>query len=243
MDKQSVQRFRFRFIIFIIVAIVLMSGCGENLIVQQKQIGVDNQIKQVKQIKNLSDPFLSPDKKSIVLGDLVLLNIDDDEIFEFFKEKSQLCNESNLTSESDRKKFCEDKETFKSKTNFASIVLSPDKTNIGFSIETQEQTPDNVIGIFYTLSLTNRINFLTNFYLGNKFISFSPSGTNFVYKGGCWEAMCGLFVKDSKTLAEKISLNNPEYADLRTVDAEFVRWISDNEVEYKLGAELKQVKF
>ena len=55
--------------------------------------------------------------------------------------------------------------------------------------------------------------------------------------------MCGLFIKDSETLAEKINLNNPEYVDVRSVDAEFVKWISDNEVEYKLGTELKRASF
>ena len=170
-----------------------------------------------------------------------MLAIDNDTIFNWFKTESQLCDGYNLTSNPDRKMFCENKTSFKNQTKFASVVVSPDKMKIGFTIESDTLSPDKVVGIF--LRSTNKVNILTNYYLGNEFISFSPSGANFVYQSGCFEGICGLFVKNSETFAIKASLNNPEFADYRSQNAIFVRWISDNQVEYKLGTELKQESF
>jgi len=45
------------------------------------------------------------------------------------------------------------------------------------------------------------------------------------------------------TLEDKISLNNPEFLDMRTVDANFINWITDNKISYKLGTETKEVSF
>lgn len=190
-----------------------------------------------------STSTLSNDRKSIIANGTTLLVIDNDEIFNFFKEKSYLCDEGYNINIPGRRTFCENKEVFKGKTRFVSIVLSPDKTKIGFTIESDELSPDSVVGIFYPTRQTNKIYFLTGYYLGNEFISFSPNGTHFVYQGGCWEGMCGLVIKDSETLANKLSLNNPEFADFRRMNAEFVRWVSDNEVEYKLGSEVKRASF
>jgi len=188
-------------------------------------------------------PTLSEDRKSIVADGKILLVVDNDSIINFFKTKSQLCDEYNITTTPDRKMFCENKEAFGSMTRFTSIVVSPDKMKVGFTIESDTLSPDKVVGIFYPSRTTNKINFLTNYYLGNKFISFSPSGINFVYQGNCWEGMCGLFIKNSETLAKKVNLNNPEYADFKSENSEFVRWVSDTEVVYKLGEELKQESF
>ncbi len=185
-------------------------------------------------------PSLSADKKDIVAGDKILLSIDDDAIFNWFKTKSQLCDPYNITTVN-RKSFCENKTFFRKLTRFSSIVVSPDKMKIGFTIESDEVSPDKVVGIF--LRSTNKVNLLTNYYLGNEFISFSPSGKYFVYRGYCWEGLCGLFIRETETLAEKVSLNNPESIDLRVLDAKFIRWLSDNEIEYKLGTELKQASF
>ena len=186
-------------------------------------------------------PSLSADKKSVVADGKVLLVIDNETIFNWFKTKSQLCDGYNLTSTPDRKTFCENKTSFKNQTRFASIVVSPDKMKIGFTIESDTLTPDKVVGIFSRS--TNAVNLLGGYYLGNEFIGFSPNGTNFVYQGGCFEGMCGLYVKNSETLADKASLSDSESADARTRTATFVRWISDNEIEYKLGSELKQASF
>ena len=184
---------------------------------------------------------LSSDKKSIMENDKVLLKIDNDTIFNWFKNDSQLCEGYNLTSVIDREKFCRNLNSFKSQTRFASIIVSPDKIKIGFSIESDTLTPDKVVGIFLTTD--NTVKLLSNYYLGNEFISFSPQSTYFVYKGICWEGLCGLFVKDANTLEDKISLNNPEFLDMRTVDANFINWITDNKITYKLGTETKEVSF
>lgn len=246
MNKKS-----FSNILVIILALVVFAGIAGYFVFFQKQETVPtttttptSNTSQDTQQPNSSvsgTPSLSVDKKSIVSDDTVLLAIENDTIFNWFKNESQLCDGYNLTSTPDRKVFCENKTSFKKQTRFASIVVSPDKMKIGFTIESDTLSPDKVAGIF--LSSTNKVTLLTSYYLGNKFISFSPSGKYFVYQGNCWEGLCGLFIKDSKTLTEKASLNNPEYVDYRDVDAEFVRWLSDNQVEYKLGTELKQKSF
>ncbi len=182
-------------------------------------------------------PSLSADKKSVVADGKVLLAVDNDTIFNWFKTESQLCDGYNLTSTPDRKMFCENKTSFESQTRFASIVVSIDKMKIGFTIESDTLSPDKVAGIF--LRSTNKVQILTNYYLGNEFISFSPSGTNFVFSGYCFENYCGFTIKNSYTLADKISFGNtPDHSDYR-----FVKWISDKEIEYKDGTELKRKSF
>ena len=161
----------------------------------------------------------------------------------FFRAESQLCAESNLNSDAKRQLFCEDEGVFSSMTRFTEIVVSPDQTRVGFTIESDALSPDTVVGILDTTRTADPINFLTNYYLGNQFISFSPSGKNLVYRGSCFEGMCGLFVRDAETLEEKISFNNPVYLDSRVESSEFVQWISDDELEYKIGTELKQTTF
>jgi hypothetical protein len=235
----------------IILAVVLIAGVAGYFMFSQKEetapITTNTPTSNNSQNTEPADtpvsgtPSLSADKKSIVADGQVLLAIDDDAIFNWFKTESQLCEGYNLTSTPDRKMFCEDETYFKSQTRFASIVVSPDKMKIGFSIESDALSPDNVVGIF--LRSTNKVNLLTDYYLGNEFINFSPNGTNFIYQGRCWEGQCGLFIKNSETLAEEASLNNPEFLDARGQQATFVRWISDNQIEYKLGTELKQESF
>ncbi len=186
-------------------------------------------------------PLLSADKKSIVSGDKILLSIDNDSIFNWFKTESQLCNEHNLTSSPNRKIFCEDKTFFKNLTRFVSVVISPDRMKIGFTIESDILPPDKVVGIF--LRSTETVHLLSDYYLGNEFISFSPNSLSFVYQGGCFEIMCALYVKNSETLISQASLSDAEYADARIRAVTFIRWLSDNEIEYKLGTELKQASF
>jgi hypothetical protein len=187
-------------------------------------------------------PSLSTDKQSILAGSEVVLTIDNDRIFDWFKRESQLCSEHNITSTSTGKMFCENKATFKEMTRFTSIVPSPDNTKIGFTIESDRLSPDKAVGIYYfhPSLLTLRVNFLTNYYLGNEFISFSPDGTHLVYKDGCWEGLCGFSIKDSETLANKIGEWNTEYLDAREYNTTFVRWISDSKIEYKVGTMLKR---
>lgn len=189
----------------------------------------------------LTNPILSADKKSISADDKVILVIDNDTIYNWIKTKSQLCDKYNIDSPLDRRMFCENKVSFKNQTRFTSIVVSPDKTKIGFTIESDTLTPDKVVGIFSRS--TNTVSLLSSYYLGNEFISFSPKGINFVYKGGCFEGNCALFVKDSETLADKISLSDSVNIEARSRTAIFVKWLSDNEVEYKLDTEIKRAVF
>lgn len=219
-------------IVGIIVAIVIVAG-----------IAVWQSGLLERKITPSSTPTLSNDRKSIIANGTTLLVIDDDAIFNFFKTDSQLCDEANITTTPDRRMFCENRATFKSKTRFTSIVPSLDNTKVGFTIESDTLTPDKVVGIFYLYRLTNKIHFLTSYYLGNEFISFSPSGTNFIFQSGCFEAMCALYIRDSETLANKATLSDSEFPDARTRNATFVRWLSDNEVEYKLGTESKRASF
>ncbi len=190
---------------------------------------------------NEESPFLSQDRKKILSNNKVLLEINDKRFFEWFKTESQLCDQSNRGNTSDREDFCTNEKTFENLTRFSSIQVSPNKRSIGFNIETDTLSPDIVSGVFSLPN--NQINFLTNFYLGNEFLSFSPDSSYFIYQGSCFEAHCGLFVRDANTLDIVASINNPESADMREYNASFVRWITDNYIEYKLGDELKQMSF
>jgi hypothetical protein len=178
------------------------------------------------------NPYLSSDKKSIMSDNKILLSIDDDAIFNFFKTPNQPCYESggaDVVTE-----YCTDKAIFRSKTRFESIVVSPDKKTVGFSIETDVIMPDTAVGLFNATQQTNNVHFFTDIYLGNVFLNFSPSGKYFVYKGKCWEAMCGLYIHNTKTLEIIKKLNSPQYVDERTQDATFIRWVTDSILEYEL---------
>jgi len=185
-----------------------------------------------------STTILSADKKSIVVDGKVALSIDDELIFKFFKNESQLCDSSNINSNPGRKMFCEDKVTFKNLTRFKSIVVSGDGKKVGLTIESDTLSPDTVVGIFYPNKTLDKVSMLSNYYLGNEFIIFSPNSINFVYRGGCWEAMCAFYIKDSKTLEDKINFI-PQEPDSHG-NYEFVKWISDTEIEYKLDSILKK---
>jgi len=227
-----------------IITLIIIAGAVKLFLIYKIENPVTTVTTDTTQNETLNNtlivgtPSLSKDKKSIVVANTVLVSIDTDEIFNWFKNKSQLCDGYNLTSNPDRKAFCENKVSFKSQTRFSSIVISPDKTDIGFTIESDTLSPDTVAGIFSPS--THSINLLTNYYIGNEFISFSPSGKYFVYQGNCWEGLCGLFIKNSETLTEETLINNPEYVDLRSSNATFIKWISDNTIEYKIGSEIKQ---
>lgn len=191
--------------------------------------------------KGTINPALSEDSKAIRSNGNVLLTIDHDSIFRFFQNESQLCDAANINSK--RELFCENKTAFKEMTRFDSIVVSPDKKSIVFTIKSDVLSPDTVVGIFYPFRSGDNIYFLTNYYLGNQFISFSPNGSYFIYKGNCWEAMCGLYIKETETLTEALNINDPEYIDLRTQDAEFIRWVSENTIEYQIGSDRRQESF
>lgn len=184
---------------------------------------------------------VSEDGKIIMRNDVPLLAIDDMRLMNMFREESQLCDEFNITSSDERRAFCEEREAFVSQTSFTSIAVSPDMNEIWFKLESEAMIPDALVG-FLSVS-SGEIIFLSNFYLWNELIGFSPSGTYFAYRGMCWEAKCGVSIRDSETLEEVWSINNPEYIDMRQDDMQFIRWISDSEVEYEIGGEVLQLSF
>lgn len=182
-------------------------------------------------------PVLAPDGKSIVQNGQPVLSIDNAQIVEWFRTQSQRCDANNIAG---RRAFCTDTATFRDKTLFASISSTPDGMTIGFTIKIDPPDADTVAAIFARSS--GKVTFLTASPLNSRFISFSPSGTSFVYEDGCFEARCGLDVRDTATLAVRARLNPPP-ADARTKNATFVRWISDNAIEYRLGDETKTASF
>ncbi len=223
-----------------IILILGAAGTGSFLFFQKTKLATTSSSVVIPQ----TTVSLSVDQKSIVANNIPLLTIGDEAIFNFFKTQSQLCNKSNINNTPRRKMFCEDKTTFTSSTYFTSITSSPNGLVIGFTLATDELSPDTVVVIFYPTRTTTKINFLTNFYLGNKFISFSPNGDLFIYQDICFEGMCGLTIKNSDTLFNVADLNNPIAGpDSRTEYVEFIKWLSNNSVEYKLGTATKQISF
>ncbi len=186
-----------------------------------------------------SAAVVSADGKSVVDGrQQAVLVVDDDQVVEWFRTQSQLCDAYNINTRPDRRAFCTDKATFKGKARFASVVGSPDGAATGFTITTDTLAPDAVAGILFRS--TGKVQMLTNYYIENQFIGFSPSGGSFVYQGGCFEGNCSLFVRDSVTLAQKASVNT---GTARHQNATFLRWLSDRQFEFRLGTELKTASF
>lgn len=179
---------------------------------------------------------MTPDKKIIVQGETVLLKIDDDRIFDWFQNKSGLCdrvhNSSRQYRNQSRISFCTDAEAFLDKTNFVKSYPSNTKHYIAFEISSAELPPDKVLG-FYTVK-TQTINWLSNYYLGNEFISYSPDETKFIYQHKCFEGFCGLTVKSTHTLETLKDINNPEYLDARTQRVTFDKWVDNNTISYSL---------
>jgi len=237
--------------VLLIVVLALIGVVGYSFFIKKSEPVTQQQVPTSIEKENVTQPVVDPmsttpsisvDQKSILADGKVLLSIDDEVVLNFFRDKKVgMCDVSNIDNTPTRKSFCTDPEVFKSKTNFSAVTASPDGKKISFSIQTDELTPDTVVGMLYPFNTTYKVHFLTNFYLGNQFISFSPSSKNFVYKSSCFEGICGFFVKDSNTLVDKISFPNqdPESQPGYT----FVRWISDIEIEYKVGNELKQLSF
>lgn len=233
----SMEQTNKRFVSIALLALVILFGAGVGYVIFKNYSSIPTNVITTTE----QTPVLSVDNKSTTVDGEVILAVDHDTIFNWFKTSSQLCDDANITSTPDRKSFCENKDEFKNQTRFASLIVSPDNKNIGFTIETDTLFPDKVVGIF---SRTDKVvTLLSNFYLGNEFIGFSPSGANFAYYSDCLGGMCALYIKNSETLVEKITLSDAEYADARTNIVMFVRWISDNEIEYQQGTEVKRASF
>jgi hypothetical protein len=236
-----------KFLLPLLLIAFLIVGISTVIIISQKQKSVP-QITHNYQLpqptiptKDQGIPILSPDKKNIVLDGKAILSVDNDIIFNWFKTKTGMCSEDNIIHPNTMEISCENKTTFRKYVNFASIIVSSDKSKIGFTIEAIPPTSDYVVGLFSRSA--DKVDLLTDYYLGNDFISFSPSGRYFVYKCRCFEGICGLYIKNSENLTTVASLNNPQYDDMRQYDTNFVRWISDNQVEYKVNTQLKTESF
>lgn len=182
---------------------------------------------------------LSNNQKEIMKGDSVFLAIDNQQIFDFFK-KSDLCDEYNMMAVFGREPFCTGVDKFKEQTKFKNIFSSPKNEVIGFTIESDTLSPDTVVGIY---TQEGEVKMLTNYYLGNEFLGFSPDGKYFVYRGSCFEAKCGLYVHDINTLEVVEKINDTESLDARTQNTSFISWEAENTLKYKIGEEEKEISF
>lgn len=185
-------------------------------------------------------PALTADRKAIAQRGQTVLAIDNDPIVQWFRTQSQLCDSNNVGTTADRRSFCTDVATFRDKTRFATAVSSPDGMSLGFTIKSDTKT-GSVAG-FYDRS-SGKVSFLTSYDLANEFLSFSPTGSRFVYTNICFEANCALYVRDSATLAEMIRVNGPPGDEVGRQNATFLRWLSASQIEYKLGDAVKRASF
>ena len=183
---------------------------------------------------------LRSDKKEILQGGRVILSIDNGEVLRFFVEKSQLCDEANITTTQTRREYCQGSKVFRDKTNFGEIAVSEDNSRVGFSIVSNEMEPDSVVGILEVG--TGKVTFLTEYYLGNKIVGFSPGGRFLAYLGECFEGLCGVYIRDTNDLGI-IKVINGEWADSRTESIEEVRWVGEREIEYRVGGKATKESF
>lgn len=179
---------------------------------------------------------LSADARAILSNQEILLDTKNEAIFNYFKN-SFLCDESNINSDSERPNFCQNQEFLAGKTTFTNFYLSPDKQKMIFTVTSEVLTPDQALGIYYLDS--NEVTIFSDYYIGNEFISFSPNGSYFVYKGGCFEATCALYIINTESLNQVAILSDSQYPDARVRDVFFNRWLSNSELEYSLGEEAK----
>ncbi|MEO5646090.1 MAG: hypothetical protein ABIO57_03430 [Candidatus Paceibacterota bacterium] len=185
----------------------------------------------------IAAPTISSDKKDILKDGKVLLSVDDSDIFEYVKKaENGLCDSSNINTTPTRKSFCTSKTTFRAEAFFTKIVVSPTNNAIGFTIQTTELSPDSVAGIFLRLNTTYKVHLLTNYYLGNDFSAFAPSGSRFAFTEKCFEGNCGFTIMTTNTLTSVKHFGNSETGP----NYVFVRWINDSTIEYKLDGTTKQ---
>ncbi len=218
------------------IAVILLVGV---LLQGRTQVGSPGSLPTASPVA--TTPSLTPDRKAVTQNGQTVLAIDNPQIVQWFRTESQLCDANNIGRTADRRSFCTDVTAFRDKTRFASVIPSPDGMSLGFTITSDTRSPDAVAG-FYARS-SGKITFLTRYYLENEFISFSPSGTHFVYRDNCSHMKCALYIRDTATLTERLSVNAPIWLVDRAANATFVRWVSDSEIEYKLGNDVKRASF
>ncbi|MCA9385388.1 hypothetical protein KC717_01940 [Candidatus Dojkabacteria bacterium] len=186
------------------------------------------------------DVHLSQNSTKIYKGREELLSIDNGVIYNFFASEVIRCQDYFLSHSPMQLEICQNENSFQEYARFREIIVSPDQKLIGFEIQSDLLESDSVVGVL-DLSLQNPDPvLLTNYYLGNEFLAFSPTGKYFIYQGECWEGNCGLYIYDSNTFEEVSAINHFEYQDMRQSNAEFVRWISDSEIEYLQDGEVTQ---
>jgi len=177
-------------------------------------------------------PQLFAEGNRIDTGSGHSLDITHEEIVSFFRaDTTGMCDEHNIGNTATRRDFCMNLTTFAESASFSKIVPSHSGNRIGFVIETTELAPDTVVGVYYPLNTTYKVHIISNYYLGNDFIGFSPNDTYLVIKDGCFEGVCGFTVFNAATLDVIRRFGNPETEPTNT----FVSWISDNRFEYKVG--------
>ncbi|MES2224859.1 MAG: hypothetical protein V4478_02635 [Patescibacteria group bacterium] len=179
---------------------------------------------------------LSADQKSIAIRSS-MLEIDSPAIIAFLRDpKTGLCDAANIHNTPTRTAFCSDTAALRESIHFLSVASSPGGNAIAFTIATNELSPDTAIGMYFPKNTTYKVHFLTNYYLGNAIISFSPSGTYFAYAGNCFEGVCSFAVVETNTLKTVREFSNPETQPAST----FVRWIDNKTIEYKEGGTTKR---
>jgi len=223
--------------VLLIILLFFMLSCNFNTSSNQAETdGGDESVQQIAQ------PKLSSNKKQIVSNNRILLEVDHQAIVNYFKTESQLCNNYSL-NQPERKDFCTDAAIFKAKTKFNRIEVSSDKKAIGFSITSDVLSPDAVVGIFYPERSDKPIQFLSKYYLGNQFLSFSPNDQHFIYNHNCWEGFCGLTVKNTSTLKTVLEINNSENVDERNKKTVFEKWIDNRTIGYLIDGEPAKFSF
>ncbi|MFN3187956.1 MAG: hypothetical protein ACK42D_00200 [Candidatus Paceibacteria bacterium] len=182
-------------------------------------------------------PQLSADGKSIIRDGSVILRITDDAIVSYFRDESTgLCDQSNISNTATREAFCNNLSVFETSTSFIKIIPSATGNKIGFVVATDELAPDTALGIFYPQNTTYKVHILSNYYLGNDVISFSPRDSYFVTKDGCFEGICGFTIYNAVTLEIIREFGNPETEPANT----FLTWLGDNRFEYSVGDEIRE---
>lgn len=184
----------------------------------------------------VTTPELSPDGKSITINDSTVLHIEDETILSYFKNQSTgLCDEYNIHNTPTRTSFCTDAEAFADSVSFTKIAPSATGGKIGFVIASKELAPDTAVGIFYPQNTTYKVHLLTNYYLGNDFIGFSPDDSYFVTKDSCFEGICGFSIYNAATRSKIRHFGNPESEPANT----FLRWETNDSFTYSVGAETR----
>lgn len=184
-----------------------------------------------------SKVLISEDEHSVLRSGELLLDTKHEQLVQYLREETGLCEESNMNRTPTSKRFCEDLDFFAQEVFFSDLQVDPNSQAVVFAVRTKQLEPDNFL-VWLSLA-TKDLQVLTPFYLGNEFLGFSSKGKLFAYRTNCWEGMCGIKVGQTATGLEVASFNNPEQFDSREFDAQFVGWDSEVGLYYRLDG--KQV--